>query len=77
MKKTTKTTKNTQQELKNLRFDTLVAENKCFTYMQEIMNLEAIIVRQAKDISVLLEKITDFERDDDINAAILECDMND
>lgn len=75
MKKKTNT-KNTQQEMKNLRFDALVAEKKNFTRMQEIMNLEAVIIRQAKEISELLERVASHNESMDYREFSEECNIN-
>jgi aspartate oxidase len=83
MKKKTNT-KNIQQEMKNLQFeemknlqfDALVAEKKNFNHMQEIMDLEAVIIRQAKEISQLLERIEFHDTSESYREFSRECNIN-
>ena len=74
-KKTKKTTTKTytQQEVNDLKFKEMTSNDTAMWYLDDIMNLEATVVRQAMEITELKKDIAAAEKEASDRAFYKEC----
>ena len=71
--KKTITKTHTQEEINHLKFNEMTSSDTAMWYLDDIMDLEATVVRQAREITALKKDISIAEKDATENEFYKEC----